>query len=139
MNTINKEITRRVHEEVGKIEDNNHNEPCMNDPISVFVSMETEVGYNNLAAIPEILLGNTKSKTREAPEPTNIIWENYDMSKAKRAVRIMFLVIIMLSLFTLIFMINFWAISYKRSLLMKYDTTIPCVDLTKIYSNDELS
>ena len=53
----------------------------ISDPITAFVSMETEEAYNNLASVPEIELGGVYSEVNEALEPTNIIWENYDFDE----------------------------------------------------------
>ena len=46
--------------------------------------METEEAYNNLASVDEIKLGGVDSKVKEALEPTNIIWENYDFDNQTR-------------------------------------------------------
>ena len=59
----------------------------LTDPISAFISIETEEAYNNLATTdpPELEIGGKPSAIEEALEPTNILWENYDMSWTMRA------------------------------------------------------
>lgn len=46
----------------------------MFDPISAFVTMETEEAYNNLSGVDHIMLGDVKTSVEEALEPTNILW-----------------------------------------------------------------
>jgi len=61
--------------------------PTAMDPISAFVTMETEEAYNNLSGAGEIVLGDVDTAVEEALEPTNILWQNYDMDFASRALR----------------------------------------------------
>ena len=85
---MNKELTRRIKEniqdaknqEAGVLDEQEYKK-SISDPITAFVSMETEEAYNNLASVPEIELGGVYSEVNEALEPTNIIWENYDFDE----------------------------------------------------------
>jgi hypothetical protein len=50
LNELNKDLTKQVKEDLLKYEQ----EPCMLDPVSAFISMESEEHYNKMATMPEI-------------------------------------------------------------------------------------
>jgi len=96
LNQINKEMTRRIHEDSMNVEQAKLNpaeaKPSLADPISAFISMESEESYNNLSAMPEIRLGDGISPISEALEPTNIIWENFDFDNTTRRKRFLMII-----------------------------------------------
>ena len=91
---LNREMTFRIKDDIEQAKRNNALGvddadfwPTLADPISAFVSMESEESYNLLAGKSGILLGDGESEVREALEPTNIYWENYDFDDATRSKR----------------------------------------------------
>ena len=113
LNALNKELTRRVHEDMENAEnafiDPANTKPTICDPISAFVSMESEEAYNNLSKKVEIKLGDGLSEIREALEPTNIIWENYDFDDFTRRKRFIMIIGTILFVLFLTFCVTFKA------------------------------
>lgn len=120
LNVLNREMTRKVHEDMARAENaavGIENDPegedakvcSLVDPISAFVSMETEEAYNNLAAMGEIRLGDGISTISEACEPTNIIWENYDFDDATRSSRFLMIIGVICFVLFLTFCVTFKA------------------------------
>ena len=101
--------------------------------------METEEAYNNLASVDEIKLGGVDSKVKEALEPTNIIWENYDFDEQTRNRRYMMIIGTICFVLFLTFCVTFKAKASQRILIGKYDMSIKCSELNKIYSYPQLS
>lgn len=139
LNALNKELTRRVHEDMGNAEndaviDPDNIKPTICDPISAFVSMETEEAYNNLSSMPTIHLGDGDSKIEEALEPTNIIWENYDFDDHTRKKRFIMIIGTIMFVLFLTFCVTFKAKDSTKALVGKYDISIKCSELSKIYS-----
>ena len=143
LNALNKEMTRRVHEDMSQedaaLVDPEERKPTICDPISAFVSMETEEAYNNLSALPEISLGDGASEIKEALEPTNIIWENYDFDDFTRRKRFVMIIGTICFVLFLTFCVSFKAKDATKSLIGKYDVSIKCSELSKIYSKPLLS
>lgn len=106
-------MTRKVHEDLGNVEAAKLNpgeaKPTLCDPISAFVSMETEESYNNLSAMPEIMLGDGASPISEALEPTNIIWENFDFEDSVRRKRFLMIIGTIMFVLFLTFCVTFKA------------------------------
>lgn len=142
LNIINRQITERIRED-NRTRDFNKTEvedyrPCLDDPITAFVSFETEEAYNKFVELGEIEIGGGDSTIAEAPEPTNIIWENYDFDPATRRARfIMILGTIAFVLF-LTFCVTFKAKDATKLLVGKYDVSIKCSELNKIYTREQL-
>lgn len=71
-------------------------------PKCAFVSIESELAYNVIATRDSIVLdlkngqGVKTLKVAEAPEPTNVIWENRDLVKSIRYARLMLVIIAVL-------------------------------------------
>ena len=113
---MNKELTRRIKEniqdaknqEAGVLDEQEYKK-SISDPITAFVSMETEEAYNNLASVPEIELGGVYSEVNEALEPTNIIWENYDFDEQTRNRRYMMIIGTIIFVLFLTFCVTFKA------------------------------
>ena len=83
----------------------------LTDPISAFISIETEEAYNFLATKdpPELEIGGDVSAIEEALEPTNIIWENYDMSWTIRALYLANIVFVTCVVLGVTFLVSFKA------------------------------
>ena len=143
LNALNKELTRRVHEDMENSEnqliDPDNAKPNICDPITAFVSMETEEAYNNLSSMPEIRLGDGQSPISEALEPTNIIWENYDFDDTTRKKRFIMIIGTIIFVLFLTFCVTFKAKDATKTLVGKYDVSIKCSELDKIYSRQQLS
>ena len=143
LNALNKELTRRVHEDMGgqddALIDPENVKPTICDPISAFVSLETEEAYNNLSRMPEIRLGDGQSEIKEALEPTNIIWENYDFDDFTRKKRFIMIIGTICFVLFLTFCVTFKAKDATKLLIGKYDVSIKCSELDKIYSKPQLS
>lgn len=143
------EVNRSMNEQLAadlELENKNYykeaNEPTIPrivDPITAFVTMETEESYNNLSAMDEIQLGGEPSTVSEALEPTNILWQNYDMPFWARAARFMAIVFTTTMVLGLVFVIAFIAKDAQKDLIGKYDVSIKCSELAKIYSKPQLS
>jgi hypothetical protein len=78
LNQLNEELTQRIH---SLREDGSSEISWLVMPKCAFVSFESEEGYNFMAEMSSIELAGFKSKMSEAPEPTNVIWENRDFDK----------------------------------------------------------
>ena len=113
----------------------------LTDPISAFISIETEEAYNNLATKDPCVLeiGGKESEIEEALEPTNIIWENYDMPWTTRALLLANIVFITGVVLGVTFLVSFKAKDEEQDLIGIYDNSITCAEVSKIYSYDELS
>ena len=101
--------------------------------------METEEAYNNLSSMPEIRLGDGQSPISEALEPTNIIWENYDFDDTTRKKRFIMIIGTIVFVLFLTFCVTFKAKDATKTLVGKYDVSIKCSELDKIYSRQQLS
>ena len=81
---VNK-INRRITEDIHKTRDDGTTELSqLVMPKCAFVTFESETGYNFMADMDEIEIAGSPSKMGEAPEPTNVIWENRDFDKSIR-------------------------------------------------------
>ena len=73
-------------------------------PKCAFVSFESEEGYNYMADLTEIEISGRKSKMGEAPEPTNVIWENRDFDKQIRYTNLIYVIIAVLTVLFITFL-----------------------------------
>lgn len=78
-NQVNRDLNERVAADFKTLDENYYKGddlklPTMFDPISAFVTMETEEAYNNLSGAGNITLGDVETEVVEALEPTNILW-----------------------------------------------------------------
>jgi hypothetical protein len=76
-------------------------------PVSAFITFESEEGFQRSLKIDEnnIKWLDTVIKADEAPEPTNIIWENLHVTSFSRAIRLFFVVIVIIILIAISFSI----------------------------------
>ena len=84
-------------------------------------------------------IGGKESEIEEALEPTNIIWENYDMSWTIRALMLANTIFITGVVLGVTFLVSFKAKDEEQDLIGMYDNSITCAEVAKIYSADELS
>lgn len=144
LNETNRELTERIQADIVARDANYYQEvgsktPTLMDPISAFITMETEESYNNLAGMGTIMLGDVETVIDEALEPTNILWQNYDMDNFSRAARFTSILFTTTIVLGLVFVIAFFAKDAQKELVGKYDVSIKCSELAKIYPAAQLS
>ena len=119
-------------------------------PKCAFVTIESEVAYNYLADVEtedehgqlqsgRITLAGHRSKVAEAPEPTNVIWENRDFDKAIRWRRLIYIIIAVILVLFITFMATVKAKSMTNEIIGKYDESINCDELARMYDGKTLS
>lgn len=128
LNKINADITKELHERM---------EETLT-PVSAFVTIESETAYNYVCGVDALKLFGSDSKVHEAVEPTNIIWENRDFSKLKRAAKAFMILVAVLVVLFITFLATFQAKSMQNSLVGKYDTSIKCSQLKDMYSDSQI-
>lgn len=83
-------------------------------PVSVFIAFESEEGYNRALAIKEnemdIEWRGKKLSFDAAPEPTDIIWENRQITRNRRIINTVITVINTLILLAF----SFWFIFFLK-------------------------
>ena len=135
LNKLNSELTENIR---AKTED-------ICTPKCAFVSIESETAYNYLSDYEtegekgKIILGGLKSTVKEAPEPTNVIWQNRDFDKQVRWIRFIFVCIAVLFVLLLTFLATIQAKAMKNDLIGKYDDSINCQEMSKMYDKEKLS
>ena len=127
--TITEEIHRNEHEKLLKF--------CL--PKCAFVSIESEDAYNFLANQSEIELAGETSKVAEAPEPTNVIWQNRDFDKSLRYGRLIVVITAVLIVLFITFIATVKAKQMTNELIGKYDESINCEEMGKMYKGNTLS
>ena len=110
-------------------------------PKCAFVSIENETYYNYLSDVEtvneatgqlekgKITLGGKRSKVQEAPEPTNVIWENRDFQKEARYIKLLLVIIAVCVVLFLTFMVTVYAKNTTNELVGKYDDSLNCKEL----------
>lgn len=142
-NELNRNLNEQMAVEQQKFYDNYYaaddaKQPTICDPISAFVTMETEDAYNNLSGAKTIKFGGVDTDVEEALEPTNILWQNYDMDNFSRAARFTTIILTTIFVLGLVFVIAFLAKDAQKDLVGKYDVSIKCSELAKIYPNQQM-
>jgi hypothetical protein len=114
-------------------------------PKCAFVSIESEVFYNYLSDVEtvneetgemekgKITLAGKRSKVQEAPEPTNVIWENRDFQKEARVLKLLLVMIAVCVVLFLTFMVTVYAKNTTNELVGKYDDSLNCNELKQMY------
>ena len=69
----------------------------------------------------------------EAPEPTNVIWENRDFDKTIRWFRLTMIILLVAFVLLLTFLATVQAKTLTNELTGKYDTSINCKELETMY------
>ena len=114
-------------------------------PKCAFVSIESETHYNYLSDVEtvneqtgqmekgKITLAGKRSKVQEAPEPTNVIWENRDFQKEARVLKLLLVMIAVCVVLFLTFMVTVYAKNTTNELVGKYDDSLNCNELKNMY------
>ena len=110
----------------------------MTTPKCAFVSIESEEAYNYLADQTKITIAGFESKIAEAPEPTNVIWENRDFDKNIRYTFLIYVVVAVGVVLFITFLATVKAKSMTNDLTGKYDDSINCSEMNKMYKIDQL-
>ena len=74
----------------------------------------------------------------EAPEPTNVIWENRDFDKTIRWFRLTMIILLVAFVLLLTFLATVQAKTLTNELTGKYDTSINCKELETMYDKKTL-
>ena len=78
------------------------------------------------------------SKVAEAPEPTNVIWENRDFDKNIRYTYLVYVICAVLFVLFVTFLATVKAKSMTNDLIGKYDDSINCSEMNKMYAEPQL-
>lgn len=129
LNALNCEMTRMLHENIDEYV----------RPVCAFISMESETAYNHIVQSEKFDILGKASTVKEAVEPTNIIWENRNMNKLERAFHL-FAVFLAIGLVLLVtFAMTTYAKNLTNETIGKYDDSIKCSELNKIYDSATLA
>lgn len=133
LNELNRELTAEIQEK----------KDTLIKPKCAFVSMESETAYNHLAGQSSVDLdfgsaGKKTVKVSEAPEPTNVIWENRDFDRTIRYGRLVLVIMAVLVVLFITFLATVQAKAMSNDLIGKYDDSINCKDMSKMYPPDVL-
>ena len=143
MNELNRNLTAMLKEEDPHTGTNNLE--LWTTPKCAFVSIENEEFYNILAEIEtegekgKITLFEGRSKVAEAPEPTNVIWENRDFDRTRRWGRMILVIIAVCVVLFITFLATVKAKAMTNELIGKYDESINCSEMSHMYQKDQLS
>jgi hypothetical protein len=131
LNEANRSITQKIHENLDEV----------TTPKCAFVSIESEEAYNHLSEVDtgKVTIAGVKSKVAEAPEPTNVIWENRDFDKSVRWARLVLVGLAVLFVLFLTFMATVKAKSMTNDLIGKYDDSMNCDEVAHMYDAKTLS
>lgn len=136
LNELNRSMTEKIHKD-SNLED-------ITTPKCAFVSIESETYYNYLSDVEtegekgKIIIAGVKSSVKEAPEPTNVIWENRDFDKQVRWAKFILVCIAVIFVLFLTFLATVKAKSMTNDLIGKYDDSINCQEMGHMYKYDVL-
>lgn len=108
-------------------------------PKCAFVVFESEEGYNHMCDMSNIQIAGSNSKMGEAPEPTNVIWENRDFDKSIRYGNLVKVILAVLIVLFITFIATVQAKAMTNDLIGKYDESVNCRDMGKMYKGDQLT
>ena len=81
-------------------------------------------------------IAGVQSTLENAPEPTNIIWENLGFDVKKRFFKIVLMIFIAFLIVSLSFTFMKTASNRISNILDKYDNSVPCEDLFNFYGRE---
>lgn len=81
----------------------------------------------------KIMIAGAESKVAEAPEPTNVIWENRDFDKNIRYTFLIYVIVAVSAVLFITFLATVKAKSMTNDLINKYDESINCSEMNKMY------
>jgi len=79
------------------------------------------------------MIAGAESKVAEAPEPTNVIWENRDFDKNIRYTFLIYVIVAVSAVLFITFLATVKAKSMTNDLINKYDESINCSEMNKMY------
>lgn len=85
------------------------------------------------------MIAGSESKVAEAPEPTNVIWENRDFDKNIRYTFLIYVIVAVSAVLFITFLATVKAKSMTNDLINKYDESINCSEMNKMYKLPQLS
>jgi hypothetical protein len=136
LNEINREMTSRIHSQSPDADGTEINK--LTTPKCAFVSIESEEAYNFLSGCDRVMLAGSESKIIEAPEPTNVIWENRDFDKNIRYTYFLYVIVAVAVVLFITFIATVKAKSMTNDLTGKYDDSINCSEMNKMYKINQL-
>jgi Cytosolic domain of 10TM putative phosphate transporter len=114
---------------------------ALRTPVSVFVTFESEEGYNRALAIKEHNLKidwmGRPLLFDPAPEPTDIIWENRELTNSQRLVRLLITIAITLVLLGISFTVIIVLKQKSMESNQKYGDA-DCLEIARIYSAEKM-
>lgn len=138
LNQLNGEVTEKLRDPDTLAD--------LTTPKCAFVSIETETAYNQLADWEtedgqkgKIELAGHRSSVKEAPEPTNVIWENRDFDKTVRWAKFILVCLAVIAVLFVTFLATVKAKSMTNDLIGKYDDSINCNEMAHMYPPAALS
>lgn len=137
LNELNRELTARLHSKREGGE-GTELENCV-IPKCAFVSYESEEGYNLVNDQEEVMIAGEMSKSSEAPEPTNVIWENRDFDKRIRVTNFIYVMLAVAIVLFITFLATVQAKAMTNETIGKYDESVNCREMQKMYKDNTLS
>jgi len=93
-------------------------------PVGAFVTFEGEEGLQRFLSLPEnkhqVTILGKKPQIEKAPEPTNIIWENREITTMQRILRFSYVLFLILILLAISFLIIVTLKKASRAISDKY-------------------
>jgi len=136
LNELNRELTARLHGPNPNGSGTELNNVTM--PKCVFISYESEEAYNFMNDMTEFEIAGEISKVSEAPEPTNVIWENRDLDKRIRVTNLVYITIAVAVVLFITFLATVKAKAMTNELVGKYDESVNCSEMHKMYQRTTL-
>lgn len=87
----------------------------------------------------EMMIAGEISKCGEAPEPTNVIWENRDFDKRIRVTNFIYVMLAVAIVLFITFLATVQAKAMTNDLTGKYDESVNCRDMAMMYKDNTLS
>ena len=108
-------------------------------PVYVFVTLESEEGYHRALVMcnqPQMKLLDAELHIDDAPEPSDIIWENRHISNAERTTKRWIVFVLILVLLLICSGIIFYCTTQSNKLKFKYPV-VDCLNYKKEYHVNE--
>lgn len=113
----------------------------MRTPVSAFITFESEEGYNRAIAIKEQKIDinwlGTKLEFDAAPEPTDIIWENREITENSRMLRLFVAILATLVLLAISFTVIIVLKQKAMASNAKY-TEANCGEIGLVYTQQNM-
>lgn len=129
---------KRVNLELDRVKNDNHKDLIV--PTSAFITFESEEGLQRCLAIKDpkyynVTLLGERPKVKSAPEPTNIIWENREVTKLSRFFRMALVVLIVVIILAFAFTVM---VNLKKKALAANNKYLKqdCGEISSIYGGN---